>query len=120
MDEEARHLSLGRSGERAALRWYAQRGYQLVAANWRCRIGEIDLVLRRPGTIVFCEVKTRRGAALGGAYEAVTPTKQRKLRALAEAFLASTGERPDSVRFDVASVQQGPASTHVHVFEDAF
>ena len=96
-------------------------GFEEVARNWRCRLGELDIVVARGGLLVFCEVKTRSGAAFGGGYEAVTTTKQRKLRRLAEAFLASSRVRPASIRFDVASV--GLTAAHdpdVHLFVDAF
>jgi putative endonuclease len=91
-----------------------------VARNWRSPLGELDLVVEREGLLVFCEVKARTSDRLGGPFEAVTAAKQRKLRALAEAFLSS--RRPgDRYRFDVASVTigrgRGPA---VHFFEDAF
>ena len=61
----------GGTGEDAALAVYIRRGYRLVARNWRCKLGELDLVLVRGGTLVFCEVKARRGSAFGGGYEAV-------------------------------------------------
>jgi putative endonuclease len=113
---------LGRLGEEAALRRYVRDGYREVARNWRCRIGEIDLVVGRPRELVFCEVKTRRGgAALGSPFEAVTPLKQQRVRRLAETFLASWPHRVEQVRFDVASVTLDPRGRpHVHVFEDAF
>lgn len=113
-------LERGRAGEDAALGVYLARGFAVVARNWRCPLGEIDLVVRRGGLLVFCEVKARSGAAFGGGYEAVTWSKRRKLRALADAFLLS--ERPDApaVRFDVASVWLGPARADVEIFEDAF
>jgi putative endonuclease len=96
-------------------------GFEQVARNWRCRLGELDLVVARGGLLVFCEVKTRSGAAFGGGYEAVTVTKQRKLRRLAEAFLASSPARPASIRFDVASVGlKGFRDPDVHLFVDAF
>ena len=115
-----RRVELGRAGEEAALGLYRRRGYELVARNWRCSIGELDLVVRRGGILVFCEVKTRKGSAFGAPFEAVHHAKQRKLRALAQAFLSHTQDAP-SVRFDVASVilsRSGRAQ--VHVFEDAF
>jgi putative endonuclease len=119
--ETGSHLELGRAGEDAALRWYEQRGYELVARNWRCRLGELDLVLAGGGVLVFCEVKCRRGSAFGMPYEAVNHMKQRKLRALAEAFLASRRAPVDAVRFDVASVAvDRDGRHHVHLFEDAF
>jgi putative endonuclease len=110
----------GGAGEDAALGVYLHRGYQLVARNWRCRLGELDLVLVRGDTLVFCEVKTRRGSSFGGGYEAVTWRKRAKLRSLAEAFLLESTARPGATRFDVASVALGPRGSHVELFEDAF
>jgi putative endonuclease len=124
----------GRTGEDAALRVYVRRGYTPVARNWRCGIGELDLVVARGDTLVFCEVKTRTSSILGGGYEAVNRRKRAKLRAVAEAFLLSTGASAGSIRFDVASVQvraqraggqtsepSGAARVSgVELFEDAF
>jgi putative endonuclease len=114
-------VTTGRVGEDAAERWYAGRGYRLLARNWRCRIGELDLVLVRGDMVVMCEVKARRGTRYGGGWEAVHPRKRAKLRSLAQAFLLSRDLRPRSVRFDVASVAVGiDGSARVHVFQDAF
>lgn len=112
----------GRAGEDAALAAYERRGYALVARNWRCALGELDLVLVRRDVLVFCEVKTRSGAAFGGGYESVTWSKRRKLRQLAEAFLEQqrSGRSPARIRFDVASVWAGPNGADVEIFEDAF
>lgn len=116
---------LGARGEQAALDLYRRRGFTLVARNWRCSIGEVDLVLRRRDLLVFCEVKTRSGSRHGGGFEAVDARKRRKLRALAEVFLLTHGACASSVRFDVASVAVlGGASrggdARVELFEDAF
>ena len=120
---------LGDAGEDAAWRVYQRRGFVLVARNWRCRVGELDLVVGRGGLLVFCEVKTRRrGALYGRGWEAVTSRKQAKLRAVAEAFLLATRASAEGVRFDVASVcvgsTPGPGrasdSVEVELFEDAF
>lgn len=113
---------VGREGEEAALGVYRSRGYRLLARNWRCRLGEIDLVLSRGDALVVCEVKARRGAGFGGPHEAVTFGKQQRLRRLGEAFLsAHPSLRAAYLRFDVASVLfpagEGPL---VHVYEDAF
>ena len=110
----------GRAGEEAALRVYLGRGFRRVAANWRCSIGELDLVVQRGGLLVLCEVKTRGGTAFGGGYEAVTWSKRRKLRQLADAFLAAERPRHSDVRFDVASVWLAPEGPSVEIFEDAF
>lgn len=115
-----RRASLGRVGEDAALALYASRGFRAVARNWRCSIGEIDLVVERRGLLVFCEVKARSGTRFGGGFDAVTWTKQRKLRQLAEAFMANARVPHDAVRFDVASVHAGAKGASVELFEDAF
>ena len=113
--------ALGSAGEDAAARWYEERGYRIVARNWRCRIGELDLVVARDDVLVICEVKTRAGPAFGGGYEAVTAKKQAKLRAVAEAFLLAGELRKNSIRFDVASVDGDlRGRVAVLVFEDAF
>ncbi len=113
--------SLGRRGEDAALERYRDLGYRCLARNWRCPLGEIDLVMVKGGLVVFCEVKTRGGDGFGGGYEAVTWRKRAKLRRLGEAFLASRGVMPASVRFDVASIRARPGTRpDVVLFEDAF
>jgi putative endonuclease len=114
-------LTTGSLGEDAAARRYRDRGYRVMARNWRCSIGELDLVLTRGDTLVFCEVKARRGSGFGGGWEAVTARKQQKLRALAQTFLLTHRLSPQAVRFDVASVLVRPAgSVQVELFEDAF
>jgi len=113
---------VGAAGEDAALRVYLRCGFRLLARNWRCRLGELDLVIERDGLLVVCEVKTRTGSVYGGGYEAVTRTKRRKLRQLAEAFLAERDLHAAAVRFDVASIHTFPGRRQpdVVVFQDAF
>jgi putative endonuclease len=109
--------SLGTAGEDAAAGWYGQRGYEVVARNWRCRDGEIDLVVRRGPLVVFCEVKSRSSTLFGAPVEAVTARKQARLRRLAARWLGELGgPRPSEIRFDVASVLGGT----VEVLEGAF
>lgn len=116
-----RRQALGSAGEDAAVRRYRDLGYRPLARNWRCPLGEIDLVVARGGMLVFCEVKTRAGSGFGGGYEAVTWRKQRKLRQLAEVYLLTSGLDPSRVRFDVASVATGGSGgPQVELFEDAF
>jgi putative endonuclease len=112
---------LGRFGEEAAAEVYRAAGYRVLARNWRCPAGELDLVVARGDVVAFCEVKTRAGRGFGGGYEAVGWRKQRKLRQLAELFLASAGLAPHVIRFDVASIlaQRGRRPA-VDLFEDAF
>ena len=113
--------ALGAVGEDAVAHWYAAAGYAVLARNWRVREGEIDLVVRRGPTIVFCEVKTRRGDAFGTPAEAVTHRKQSRLRTLAVRWLGDNAVRADALRFDVASVTpDGRGGWVVDVFEAAF
>ena len=78
----------GVAGEDAVAAWYVARGYEIVDRNWRVREGEIDVIARDAGSVVFCEVKTRRGDAFGAPVEAVTARKQQRLRLLARLWLA--------------------------------
>ena len=113
--------ALGAVGEDAVAHWYAAAGYAVLARNWRVREGEIDIVARRGQTIVFCEVKTRRGDAFGSPAEAVTARKQARLRKLAVRWLADNQVRADVLRFDVASVTpDGRGAWVVDVLEAAF
>jgi putative endonuclease len=108
---------LGIAGEDLAARWYEERGYEVVDRNWRCRDGELDLVLRAGGQLVVCEVKARSSDRFGTPAEAVTPAKQRKLRMLAGRYLSEAAPfRPSGVRFDVACVLRGQLT----VIEGAF
>jgi putative endonuclease len=109
--------SLGAHGEELAARWYGERGYGVLARNWRSRHGELDLVLGRPGLVVFCEVKARTTAAFGSGAEAVTAAKQARIRRLAAEWLAATTHGNVDVRFDVAAVHRGVV---VEVVEGAF
>ncbi|MFV2039174.1 MAG: YraN family protein [Acidimicrobiales bacterium] len=107
---------LGDHGEQLAAAWYSERGYRVLVRNWRCRNGELDLVLARRDEIVFCEVKTRSSRRFGHPVEAVTRAKQLRIRRLAVMWLKSSGTRSRRLRFDVAAVEQGM----VEVWRDAF
>jgi putative endonuclease len=113
--------TLGASGEDLAAQWYAARGYRMLDRNWRCSEGELDLIVSGTRLVVFCEVKTRRGSAFGAPFEAVTVTKQRRLRGLAARWLSEHPQRGVDLRFDVASVYapRGEES-RVEVIEAAF
>ena len=83
---------LGRSGEGIARKHLERQGYVFVAANWRCRAGELDLVMRDGDVLVFVEVKTRHGEEAGRAEEGVSPAQGRRILAAAEWFV---GERDE-------------------------
>jgi putative endonuclease len=114
---EARR-ALGTRGEDVAAAWYVKQGYEVVARNWRCREGELDLIVRSGRTYVFCEVKTRTTTVFGAPVEAVTRDKQMRIRRLAARWLEDGAPGPaKDIRFDVASVL-GPRE--VEVLEGAF
>ncbi len=96
---------LGRHGEHLAEQHLLARGYRLVERNWRCRHGEIDLVMRDGDTLVFVEVKTRSSTAFGHPFEAITHTKLARLRQLAGVWCdAHPDERGRRIRIDAVSV----------------
>lgn len=95
---------LGNAGERLAADRLRQAGYLVRMQNYRCRVGEIDIVAEEAGDIVFVEVKTRRGEAYGIPEEAVTPAKQRKLIAAAQTYLEAHGCADASWRVDVVAI----------------
>ena len=106
MSTDLRH-QLGRTGEDLALAHLRRLGYELVARSHRTRFGEIDLIVRGGGALVFVEVKTRRQSADGrGPWESLHPRKRRQVRAMAVAYLTESLDRPfnDSLRFDAVGV----------------
>jgi putative endonuclease len=115
-----RRRALGVTGEDRAASWYLEHGYQVLDRNWRCRDGELDLVLRLERTVVFCEVKTRSRANFGQPAEAVGAAKQARIRRLAARWLAEhraqMGTRPAVLRFDVAAILDG----RLEILEAAF
>ena len=108
---------LGIDGEDLVAAWYVAHGYEVVARNWRCREGELDLIVRANRTFVFCEVKSRTSDAFGAPIEAVNSDKQQRLRRLAARWLEDDAPvRPTEIRFDVASVLGG----EIDVLQGAF
>ncbi|CAN5689722.1 MAG: YraN family protein [Ilumatobacteraceae bacterium] len=110
------HLARGQWGEQLAARWYERHGYAVVARNWRCPIGEVDLIVQRRRLVVVCEVKARRTDAFGPAAAAVGLVKQRRLRRLAAEWLATSGTSGVDVRFDVVAI----TGTRLEVIHAAF
>lgn len=102
-----RRRALGAEGEAATAREYERAGYRVLERNWRCRDGEIDLIVTGKDQIVFCEVKTRSSDAFGPPASAVTLAKQRRIRHLAMRWLDGHAEHRGRIRFDVASVIDG-------------
>jgi putative endonuclease len=108
---------LGRLGEEIAVKHLRAAGYAVVARNWRCDVGEIDIVARERDTLVVCEVKTRSGVGFGTPLEAVTDDKAARLRRLASRYVDAQRRRPKRVRVDVIGVlcrpDEAPVVDHV-------
>ena len=105
--------SLGAHGETVAARHLVEQGMVLLDRNWRCDVGEIDLVLRDGRVLVVCEVKTRRGQGFGSPHEAVTDTKAARLQLLAARWMEARGVRPPEVRIDLVAVLQPRAGAAI-------
>ncbi|MEZ6122051.1 MAG: YraN family protein [Planctomycetaceae bacterium] len=100
----ASHLSLGDRGEQAAVRFLKARGFKILQQQYRNQFGEIDIVGRHAGRIVFVEVKTRTSDERGLPSEAVDRRKQQQLTRLALVWLKKYGKLNQSARFDVVSI----------------
>ncbi|HET9873102.1 MAG TPA: YraN family protein [Propionibacteriaceae bacterium] len=112
---------VGALGEDLAVAELKRQGLEVLARNWRCPIGELDVVAvedvggRR--TLVFCEVKTRTGLGFGSPLESITTAKLRRLRYLAAQWLVTEGTHADAIRIDAVGVvmlrDEPPRLTHV-------
>lgn len=125
-DRSARGMQnrlLGKWGEALIAEDLREKGWRILAAGYRCRLGEIDLIASKSGFLVFFEVKLRKSAAFGTAGEAVDRRKRERLRATAQLYLAQHPSRLQP-RFDVAEVYapQGTEtpSPKIHYIENAF
>jgi putative endonuclease len=112
--------ALGKTGEEAAVRYLQAHGYRILERNFRCRFGEIDLIARDAGVLVFIEVKTRRSHTFGPPAMAVTSAKQRHLIKAAQLFLSRTGRQHEVCRFDVISVEVDGPEPRLEVIKNAF
>ena len=109
--------AIGRAAERRVRLHYLLRGYRVLARNARAGGNELDLVVRRGGRVVFCEVKAKSGPRYGDPFEMVGPEKRRRLRRAAEAWLAQHPEVAGlHVSFEVAAVR----GRQVQRLRDAF
>ena len=119
----SREKLLGAFGEAAAVDYLRKRRYEILAMNYRCPLGELDIIARQKDTFVFAEVKLRREGGYAPAAEAVTPVKQRRLRFAAENWLAENELEDVPCRFDVIEVyleKTGSRITRIRHLEEAF
>jgi putative endonuclease len=119
MTKKESRAAIGARGEQLAVDYLSQLGLRVIARNWRCRYGELDVIAADDivRAVVFVEVKTRTGEQYGGVEQAVTPIKVRRLRRLAGLWLAQQHSSWASVRIDVVAIRIGrrrtPEITHI-------
>ena len=106
MSTGRQNSALGAYGERVAARHLVDDGLVVLDRNWRCEVGEIDLVLRDGDVLVVCEVKTRSSLDCGTPHEAVGDAKLARLRRLAVRWMVDRGVRVPDVRIDLVAVLQ--------------
>jgi putative endonuclease len=111
---------LGIEGERAAERFLRRHGYTIVERNYRCPLGEVDLVALDHRTIVFVEVKTLRRVGAASPFDAVDARKQRQIGRTAEHYLAVRRLHDRDVRFDVVGVRSDGGELVCELIKDAF
>lgn len=107
----------GNRGEDLAAAFFIQKGFRVVARNWNCRLGEIDLVVEREGMVHFVEVKTRRTLAFGYPEEAITPTKLRHLARAIEVYIAAAGYSITRYQADALAIYIGGEKPEFHYIE---
>lgn len=107
----------GTEWEEKAADYLADMGYRILQMNYKCRIGEIDIIARDGGYYVFAEVKYRNSDEYGSPFEAVTPAKQRRIRRVAQMYLLEHGiSMYVNCRFDVIGILNG----EITLLKDAF
>lgn len=99
--------TLGQRGEQYAAEYLSDHGYTIRARNWRCPVGEIDLVTEKDEVLIFVEVRTRRGDRLGTPEESITPAKRAKLIAAAQTYLGEHSQTERDWRIDVVAIEIG-------------
>lgn len=113
-------LALGRLGETLALKKIKSLGYECVTRNYRCSLGEVDLIARDGDTLVFIEIKTRKGKTLDYAKEAVDARKKRQLSKVALAYMKAHDCCDVKSRFDVVAINLDGDGKEIEVVKDAF
>ncbi len=118
---ETASQTLGLIGEELAFHFLSARGYKVLLKNYACELGEIDLIAKEKGVLVFIEVKTRSSDAMGMPAEAVTPLKRRQIVKTAHYYLKRYGIHDWPCRFDVVSVLLVETENpQIDVIQDAF
>jgi putative endonuclease len=113
-------MKTGQRGEELAAAYLSEAGYRILARNYRCIFGEIDIVAEEGDVLVFAEVKSRRSGAYGDPQLAVGREKQKKISRIALHYLAEKQQRHRRARFDVVAVKLRPADDRIELIRNAF
>ena len=113
-------LDLGSLGEELATRKVKRLGYKCIERNYRCSLGEIDLIAKDKDCLVFIEIKTRKGRSTGFAKEAVNQRKMRQISKVALSYMKSNNCCDTRARFDVVAVNITGDREEIEVIKDAF
>ena len=115
-----RNQKLGKKGESAAVSYLKKKGYKIIEQNYRTQAGEIDIIAKKRGTLVFVEVKTRRSRSYGSPKYAVTPKKQKAISKAALYYLKMTHQEKADARFDVVSILDLDEQMEIELVCNAF
>ena len=110
---------IGRRGEDIAAAFFVEQGYEVADRNWRCALGEVDVVARKGDEWRFVEVKLRTSLRFGYPEEAVTSRKRRHTFAAMQYYMDATGLREDQVHLDVLAILEEDGKTDIQWFRDA-
>jgi putative endonuclease len=111
---------VGEEGESLAVKFLRENGYKIIEQNYRCKLGEIDIIAKDGGVLAFIEVKARRTDRFGVPKWAVTPRKQRKISMVALYYLKETEQMEEKARFDVVAVRFLPHKQDIEIIKNAF
>ena len=111
---------IGILGEKLVCKWYTDHKYSLLSVNYKTRFGEIDIIAENKNTVVFIEVKTRKDNKFSYAKEAVTYSKQQKIKAAALQYISQHNYDNKNIRFDVAEVYHRDTKPEINIIENAF
>jgi len=113
-------ITTGKEGEKIAAVFLKKNGYRISDINFRCVLGEIDIIARDKGELVFIEVKTRKSGELGYPEQAVGIKKQKKMSQLALWYLQEKNITDASARFDVVAITMLPLGNEIKLIKNAF
>jgi len=118
--KDTQKITTGKEGEKIAAAYLKKNGYEIIEINFRCPIGEIDIVAKEKNDLVFVEVKTRKSIELGYPEQAVGMRKQKKMSQLALWYMQKRKIADTNARFDVVAITLLPEKNEVKLIQNAF